>query len=60
MREDKTDGHYRLWSINDDHPAMIRTVEPNSKVELEVWKLPLAAGTSPNTTSGFHPLPLTL
>jgi len=43
VREDKTDGHYRLWSINDDHPAMIRTIEPSSQVELEVWELPLAA-----------------
>lgn len=43
VREDKTDAHYRLWSINDDHPAMIRTTEPASQVELEVWELPLAA-----------------
>ena len=43
VREDKTDAHYRLWSINDDHPAMIRTIEPSSQVELEIWELPLAA-----------------
>ena len=27
IREEKTDKHYRLWSINDVHPAMIRTTE---------------------------------
>lgn len=24
VREDRTDAHYRLWSINDRHPGMIR------------------------------------
>lgn len=43
VQEARTDAHYRLWSINDDHPAMIRTIEPSSQVELEVWELPLAA-----------------
>lgn len=43
VREAKTDAHYRLWSINDDHPAMIRTREPNAEVALEIWELPLAA-----------------
>lgn len=40
IREDKTDNHYRIWSINDDHPAMIRTIEPSNSVELEIWALP--------------------
>ncbi|KOE82694.1 glutamyl-tRNA amidotransferase [Vibrio alginolyticus] len=43
VREDVTDKHYRLWSINDDHPAMIRTIEENNSVDLEIWALPMAA-----------------
>ncbi|MGF1887883.1 glutamyl-tRNA amidotransferase [Photobacterium profundum] len=46
IREDKTDSHYRLWSINDVHPAMIRTKERNNSVELEVWELPMEAFAS--------------
>lgn len=40
IREDETDDHYRLWSINDNHPAMIRTLEANHSVALEVWAVP--------------------
>lgn len=40
IREDETDKHYRLWSINDKHPAMIRTLEPNHSVTLEIWAVP--------------------
>ncbi|MGD8111146.1 allophanate hydrolase-related protein [Vibrio sp. TRT 17S01] len=43
VREDMTDKHYRLWSINDDHPAMIRTIEESNSVDLEIWALPVAA-----------------
>ncbi|EKO3839136.1 glutamyl-tRNA amidotransferase [Vibrio vulnificus] len=43
VREDVTDKHYRLWSINDDHPAMIRTIEESNSVDLEIWALPMAA-----------------
>lgn len=43
VREDMTDNHYRLWSINDDHPAMIRTIEESNSVDLEIWALPVAA-----------------
>lgn len=46
VREDKTDNHYRLWSINDDHPAMIRTTEENNSVDLEIWSLPKDAFAS--------------
>ncbi|MGR5063918.1 allophanate hydrolase-related protein [Photobacterium sp. DNB22_13_2] len=46
IREDKTDNHYRLWSINDVHPAMIRTIEASNSVELEVWELPMEAFAS--------------
>jgi hypothetical protein len=40
IRVDKTDSYYRLWSINDVHPAMIRTTEKNSSVDLEIWEVP--------------------
>ncbi|MGF1703465.1 glutamyl-tRNA amidotransferase [Photobacterium makurazakiensis] len=46
IREDKTDNHYRLWSINDVHPAMIRTIEASNSVDLEVWELPMEAFAS--------------
>lgn len=43
VREDRTDAAYRLWSINDDHPGMIRvTGGGGAGVELEVWEVPLA------------------
>ena len=41
IREDKTDSYYRLWSINDVHPAMIRTLEKGTNVELELWEVPV-------------------
>ena len=31
---------YRLWSINDDHPAMMRVKEGGVAVALEVWGVP--------------------
>lgn len=40
IREDKTDAHYRLWSINDDHPGMIRVDEGGNTVDLEIWEVP--------------------
>lgn len=46
IREDKTDKHYRVWSINDAHPAMIRTLEESNSVDLEIWELPMAAFAS--------------
>lgn len=41
IREDKTDSCYRLWSINDVHPAMIRTSEKGCTVDLEIWEVPV-------------------
>ncbi len=35
LREDRTEPAYRLWTINDDHPAMIR-VSDGSGVSVEV------------------------
>ncbi|RFU45321.1 glutamyl-tRNA amidotransferase [Paraburkholderia sp. DHOC27] len=43
VREDKTDAHYRIWSINDRHPGMIRVEEGGVCVALEIWQLPNAS-----------------
>jgi gamma-glutamylcyclotransferase (GGCT)/AIG2-like uncharacterized protein YtfP len=43
VREDKTDAHYRLWSINDRHPGMIRFVAGGTSVALEIWELPMVS-----------------
>jgi hypothetical protein len=31
---------YRLWSIDDEHPAMVRVRQGGAAVVLEVWQLP--------------------
>ena len=42
VREASTVPAYRLWTINDVHPAMIRvTDDSGTAVELEVWDVPL-------------------
>lgn len=43
LREAKTEPFYRLWSIDDIHPAMLRVGEEDERrvsVELEVWEVP--------------------
>jgi hypothetical protein len=41
VREARTEPAYRLWTINDDHPAMIRVTNgAGAKVALEVWAVP--------------------
>ena len=42
VREDQTDANYRIWSINDRHPAMLRTPGAGAQVALEIWDVPLA------------------
>jgi hypothetical protein len=42
VREDRTDACYRIWSINDRHPAMLRTPGTGASVALELWDVPLA------------------
>jgi hypothetical protein len=42
VREDRTDACYRIWSINDRHPAMQRTPGAGTSVALELWDVPLA------------------
>jgi gamma-glutamylcyclotransferase (GGCT)/AIG2-like uncharacterized protein YtfP len=42
-RETCTEPTYRLWSINDEHPAMIRVTDGSGvKVAVEVWSVPAA------------------
>ena len=42
VRADETEACYRLWSIDDRHPAMLRTPGEGTRVALEVWDVPLA------------------
>jgi hypothetical protein len=40
VREDRTEPAYRLWSIGDVHPAMMRVQSGGVSVALEVWSVP--------------------
>ena len=40
VREARTAPAYRLWSIDDRHPAMIRVAEGGAAIALEVWSVP--------------------
>lgn len=40
--EATTTPNYRLWSINDVHPAMLRVSQGGTSVALEVWSVPPA------------------
>jgi gamma-glutamylcyclotransferase (GGCT)/AIG2-like uncharacterized protein YtfP len=40
VREAATVPAYRLWSINDRHPAMIRVASGGAPVAVEVWAVP--------------------
>jgi hypothetical protein len=42
VRETLTEPVYRLWSINDRHPAMVRVGEGGIGVGVEVWSVPAA------------------
>jgi hypothetical protein len=43
VRDATTEPVYRLWSINDDHPAMVRVTDGTGvKVAVEVWTVPAA------------------
>jgi hypothetical protein len=41
VRETSTAPIYRLWSIADRHPAMMRVSEGGKSIALEIWSLPL-------------------
>ncbi|NJR65784.1 MAG: glutamyl-tRNA amidotransferase [Leptolyngbyaceae cyanobacterium CRU_2_3] len=45
VQETVTAPIYRLWSIQDVHPAMIRVAEGGAAIALEIWSVP-AAGLS--------------
>jgi len=55
VREDHTDACYRIWSINDRHPAMLRTPGQGTRVALEIWSVPLVglAGILQNEPPGL-------
>lgn len=40
--EAQTEPAYRLWSIDDQYPAMIRVAEGGAAIAVEVWEVPLA------------------
>lgn len=42
VRETSTEPCYRLWSINDRHPGMVRVREGGVAVAVEVWAVPAA------------------
>jgi gamma-glutamylcyclotransferase (GGCT)/AIG2-like uncharacterized protein YtfP len=42
VREANTAACYRLFSIADRHPAMLRTTGDGARVALEIWEVPAA------------------
>ena len=42
VRETRTLPVYRLWSIGDRHPAMLRVREGGAAIAVEVWDVPPA------------------
>ncbi|MGB3309626.1 MAG: glutamyl-tRNA amidotransferase [Nodosilinea sp.] len=42
LYEATTTPNYRIWSIRDLHPAMVRVSEGGTAVDLEVWAIPAA------------------
>lgn len=43
IREAQTTADYRLWTISDRHPAMMRVQTGGAKLALELWELPAEA-----------------
>lgn len=41
VREALTEPSYRLWSINDRHPAMQKVSQGGAAIAVEVWAVPL-------------------
>lgn len=37
-----TEPSYRLWSINDRYPAMLRVAKDGAVIALEIWNIPTA------------------
>jgi hypothetical protein len=42
VRETMTEPSYRLWSIGDRHPAMMRVTGGGAAIAVEVWSVPAA------------------
>jgi gamma-glutamylcyclotransferase (GGCT)/AIG2-like uncharacterized protein YtfP len=42
IRETVTEPTYRLWSIQDRHPAMLRVSDGGRSIKVEVWAVPAA------------------
>jgi gamma-glutamylcyclotransferase (GGCT)/AIG2-like uncharacterized protein YtfP len=42
VRETRTAPMYRLWSIGDRHPAMLRVATGGAAIAVEVWDVPPA------------------
>ncbi|MBD1823267.1 glutamyl-tRNA amidotransferase [Cyanobacteria bacterium FACHB-DQ100] len=40
LREDQTEPSYRIWSIHDRHPAMLKVKEGGVAIVVEVWAVP--------------------
>jgi gamma-glutamylcyclotransferase (GGCT)/AIG2-like uncharacterized protein YtfP len=40
LRETQTEPAYRIWSIDDRHPAMLKVKENGVAVAVEVWEVP--------------------
>jgi hypothetical protein len=40
IEETLTESAYRLWSIDDRHPAMLRVANGGQAIAVEVWKVP--------------------
>lgn len=40
--ETKTEAAYRLWSIDDCYPAMVRVATGGVAIAVEIWDVPLA------------------
>lgn len=40
VKEASTASIYRLWSINDVHPAMMRVMDGGKSIDLEIWSVP--------------------
>jgi hypothetical protein len=39
MRDARTASCYRLWSIGDKHPAMLRDEQDGASISLELWEI---------------------
>ena len=40
VREARTSAQYRLYSIGDVHPAMLRVAAGGAAIDLELWEMP--------------------